>query len=330
MVATAAPTTHAPHNLRPVQPRRDLAAMADLIEVCFADTLDAGGRAMLREMRIMAKAGPLAWWLARAVNAIPALHGFVWIEDKRLVGNVSLARLPYDRGWMIANVAVYPEFRRRGIARQLMQAALAYIAPRGRFAVLQVDAPNTAARHLYETLGFRTQRIFTRWRRAAYHKTPLTPPHHSLPVRRMQRREAPQLLALAEALRPNHRGGMGWQRPTARDSLRPARLGFAHMLFSGQQTDYWVVPGPEDTLQAALCVEQRIGGLTTRFDLLVTREHRGTLEPGLIDFLLRTYPRRSLVTDHPADDPVLNDIVQPVQFRPERLLAHMIWHVPEA
>ncbi|MCD4687285.1 MAG: GNAT family N-acetyltransferase [Anaerolineae bacterium] len=329
MVATAAPTAHMPNGLRPMHPRRDLAAMADLIEVCFADTLDAGGRSMLREMRIIAKVGPLAWRLARAANAIPALHGFVWMAQGKLVGNVSLSRVGYDRGWVVANVAVYPEFRRRGIARQLMQAALATIASRGRFAVLQVDAPNTAARHLYETLGFRTQRIFTRWRRASYHKIPPASAD-PLPIRRMQRRDAPQLLALAEVLRPNRRGGLGWLRPTTRDDLRPPRLGFAHFLLSGQQADYWVVPGPDGVLQAALRVEQRIGGLTSRFDLLVAREHRGTLEPGLINFLLQTYPRRSLVTDHPADDPILNDIVQPVQFRPERLLAHMIWHAPDA
>ncbi|HEY65620.1 MAG TPA: GNAT family N-acetyltransferase, partial [Caldilineae bacterium] len=57
--------------------------------------------------------------------------------------------------WQIANVAVAPAYRGRGIGRALMEAALDHIRLRGgTWAVLQVRADNEIARRLYERLGF--------------------------------------------------------------------------------------------------------------------------------------------------------------------------------
>ena len=51
----------------------------------------------------------------------------------RIVGNLSL--IPFVRRghvvYLIANVAVHPDYRRRGIARQLTQTALDYLRQRG-------------------------------------------------------------------------------------------------------------------------------------------------------------------------------------------------------
>jgi predicted GNAT family acetyltransferase len=63
-----------------------------------------------------------------------------------------------DRGggrWQIANVAVAPAYRGRGISRQLMAQALEHIRLNGgQWAVLQVYEKNTIARSLYERMGF--------------------------------------------------------------------------------------------------------------------------------------------------------------------------------
>lgn len=330
MVATsAAQSSPARNGLRPVRPRRDLAAIADLIETCFADSLDAGGRSMLREMRTMATANPLIWLLARLGRAVPALDGYVWVEDGHVVGNVSIAPAGYGKGSVIANVAVYPAHRQRGIARHLMHAAMQHIAQRGRFAVLQVDADNVPARRLYDTLGFHTQRTFTRWRRAAYHRTPPPPVNAPLPgLRHAQRSDRAALVALAERVRPNQQGGMGWLRPTTSQDIRLPLLPVLHYLVSGQRVTYWVVPGAHSGLDAALRLEHRIGGLTLAFDVLVQPERRGELETPLLHHLLQRHARRPLVTDHPSDDPAIGDIFQHYQFRPDRVLAHMQWTVP--
>ena len=311
--------------LRAVHLRHDLAAIADLIEICFAASLDAAGRSAIHEMRALSRTGPLLWLLARLGQGIPGMYGYVWVERGRLVGNVTVTPAGYGGGWMIANVAVLPEFRRRGIARRLMQAALAFVEERGAFAVLQVDADNEAALDLYAGLGFRVQRTFTRWRRPAYQRPPLLP--QTMPdVRPLARAEADPLYALATVVRPDSRGGLGWLRPVTPAALRPARWAALRYVLSGQRVETWVVPGENGQLDAALRVEQRIGGLTRLFDLLVAPQRAGELESPLINFALRRLIARehSALTDHPADDLAAGVALRENLFRPERVLAHMV------
>lgn len=53
----------------------------------------------------------------------------------------------------VVSVATHPDFRRRGVAENLMRRALA--APGMKRAFLEVDVHNTLAVSLYEKLGFR-------------------------------------------------------------------------------------------------------------------------------------------------------------------------------
>jgi len=145
-------------HIRKVNVRQDLPAVADLIELCFATTLDEDGRNYLRQLRWTARDMAYLSWLQGAAERISTpLYGFVWEEDERIVGNLSLIPL-FRRGkiiYLIANVAVHPDYRRRGIARYLTQAALAHLQERGvDVAWLQVRDDNPAAYHLYWSLGF--------------------------------------------------------------------------------------------------------------------------------------------------------------------------------
>jgi len=94
----------------------------------------------------------------------PALQdlfrGYIWEEDSRPVGLVLFSREGATRRWEIGIVAVLPEYRRRGIARNLMQAAIETIRSReGQVVVLDAAAASAPACVLYETLGF--ERAFT-------------------------------------------------------------------------------------------------------------------------------------------------------------------------
>ena len=94
--------------LRPVNLRTDLAPLADLIELAFADTMDNSGRAAVREMRYLSRMGPGLNVLAGVSDLTQGIGlGYVWIEDARLIGNVSIypANWPSDAGdaWIIAN-----------------------------------------------------------------------------------------------------------------------------------------------------------------------------------------------------------------------------------
>ena len=56
----------------------------------------------------------------------------------------------------VDNVAVFPELRRAGVGRALMEALIARARERdAQFVTLEVRASNGAARSLYESLGFR-------------------------------------------------------------------------------------------------------------------------------------------------------------------------------
>lgn len=100
------------------------------------------------------------WPLLRVLQiAYPPLrdvmHGFVWEEDGQPVGVINVARRGASDIWMIGNVAVLPEYRRRGIARQLVAAALDLARARGAARVLlDVVEGNVPAFALYESMGF--------------------------------------------------------------------------------------------------------------------------------------------------------------------------------
>jgi ribosomal protein S18 acetylase RimI-like enzyme len=94
------------------------------------------------------------------------LRGFGWEEDGHIVGNVNTA-LFRRRGktiWVIANVAVHPGYRRRGIARTLVFQAMQHARERGAASIwLQVRDDNPGAIQLYAQLGFVTRSHRTIW-----------------------------------------------------------------------------------------------------------------------------------------------------------------------
>jgi ribosomal protein S18 acetylase RimI-like enzyme len=121
-------------HLRPFDIRRDLDPVADLVETCFAETLDEDGKRYVHQMHSAARnPGYLRWASAVADHASIPLSGFVWEENDKVVGNLSL--IPFlNQGrqyYLIANVAVDPEYRRQGIARALTEAAMEQVRNRG-------------------------------------------------------------------------------------------------------------------------------------------------------------------------------------------------------
>lgn len=143
--------------IRPFDIGRDLRPVAELIADAFAHELDPRGNAALREMRIMSHIGALLKILNRSTGEFDDVFGgFVWVEEGAVVGNVTVQKAESSgTRWQIANVAVAPAYRGRGISRQLMAHALDYIQESGgSWAVLQVYAQNDVARHLYNQLHF--------------------------------------------------------------------------------------------------------------------------------------------------------------------------------
>lgn len=153
--------------IRPLDVRKDLAAVADLIELCFSNQMDIDGREYVRHIRRAAADSSYLRWVRGAAERVSIpLHGYVWVEDTRIVGNLTL--IPFWRGgswrYLIANVAVHPEYRRRGIGRLLTEKALEHVRDHGASSAwLQVRQDNPAAYNLYLSLGFIERAWRTTW-----------------------------------------------------------------------------------------------------------------------------------------------------------------------
>lgn len=84
------------------------------------------------------------------------LRGYFWEEEGRTAGIVIAQPRGKSRNWMVTTVATHPDFRRRGIARKLVNAILAFVRREGgRQVALDVIAGNLPAYKLYESVGFR-------------------------------------------------------------------------------------------------------------------------------------------------------------------------------
>ncbi len=154
-------------NIRPLRSRSDLLAVADLVELCFAESMDADGRDYLRHIRRIARSQTFYTPGGNAVGGgRPPVQGYVWEEEGRIIGNLTL--IPFMqrpmRIFLIANVAVHPAFRRRGIARALTLKGMAHAWANGADSVwLHVRDDNWPAQDLYRSIGFIERTRRTTW-----------------------------------------------------------------------------------------------------------------------------------------------------------------------
>jgi len=140
--------------VRPVDPQRDVLEIIDLVALGFENELDPQGQKMLAQMRQAAQHRTLSS-LGLGPDMEPT--GFVWVEEGRIVGNLSLRyALPSrTRGQMIGNVVVHPKYRGMGIGRAMVEAAVTAAQQQGaRWVGLEVRQDNPAAGNLYTHIGF--------------------------------------------------------------------------------------------------------------------------------------------------------------------------------
>jgi GNAT superfamily N-acetyltransferase len=85
-----------------------------------------------------------------------------WVDERdgRVAGSATAVCFGKELAW-IGMVLVLPEFRRRGIARALMEHALRYLEER-RIACIKLDATDMG-RPLYAQLGFEDETPIERW-----------------------------------------------------------------------------------------------------------------------------------------------------------------------
>jgi hypothetical protein len=245
--------------------------------------------------------------------------GFVWVENGRVVGNISTQQVGGpDHKWLIANVAVHPEFRRRGIARALTAAALDLACRQGgRTALLQVNHDNAGALALYHGLGFQRYGARTEWVR--YSGAP--PPYVATPgidIRpRLPRRWADEF-ALAGQVSPE---GLDWMHPLQPADFRPSAARTLRRLLSGKGEERWIATAGDRLVGSLIIVSSP--GEHDQLTLLVEPDwRRQVARPLLVRGLRRLGPRIWPVRlDYAPGE--LSDTLEPLGFIAGRTLVWM-------
>ena len=317
--------------IRPVNVQTDLAPLADLIELAFRETMDESGRAAIREMRYMSKLGFGLKVLPRLNELMLGIsQGYVAIVDGQLVGNVSLYpaswRREIGKAWMFANVSTHPDYRKQGIARELMHRCMEFVHSKGAtHAILQVDYDNKHAIHLYETLGFVRERAFTKWIRNALVSAPainrelddifFTKPH---------RNDWQEEYALIQLTRPNARGGIGWLQPVHIKDFRPSLWGSLKKIVSFGDKEKLIVRDAETSeLLSLLWVERSLTLSRTKLTLFKHADAGIRFAEVLLSSVLRRYRTSGFSLEHPYDDMEQSDLLTEYRFRPHRTVWHM-------
>ncbi len=214
--------------IRPFDMGRDLRPVAEVIADAFAEELDAGGKAALREMRVMSYMGGMFGFFNRnEVDFHKVFGGFVWVEEGRVIGNVTVQKADsYGNRWQIANVAVDRAFRGRGIARKLVKSALDYAREMGgRWMVLQVRGNNPVARGLYERMGFEEIGGLMSWE---IPQVPALLAPVPMPELGLEPFTTAEWRSLYEIVSSQHSTQAQWWRPLRQSDFRPTpeqRLG---------------------------------------------------------------------------------------------------------
>jgi ribosomal protein S18 acetylase RimI-like enzyme len=237
-----------PH-LRAMNVFRDLTAVADLIELCFAGTMDNDGQRYVSDMRRAGRdSGFLQWANRMAETTSLPLTGYVWEENHRIIGNASL--IPFrDKGkriYLIANVATHPDFRRRGIARLLTQSVMEHARAKQVGALwLHVRDDNPGAIKLYEDLGFQDIARRTTW--TARPDSLLTEPDSDIQI---VPRHPRFWQAQQDWLRRLHPDELAWYRSFNFNSLRPGLMNWLYLLFVDVNIKQWAAVRNEELLAA--------------------------------------------------------------------------------
>lgn len=301
--------TSQPNQLRPFDVRKDLDAVANLVETCFADTLDEDGYRYVEHMHAASRnPGYLRWAMAVAENTPMPFSGFVWEENGYLAGNLSLIPYTYRgrRCYLIANVAVDPAYRRKGIARSLTRAAIKHAHKRGINEIwLHVRTENEAAQKLYQSLGFTEQAQRTTWeikpRSGIKSSSQSSNNVAHISITRPQTRYWAQYRAWLKSIYPPE---FTWHLPFHLSALRPGIVGGLYRFFSGSHVRQWAAQQGQQ--HVGLLAWQPQAKHADHLWLASTSENEGPAIASLMPIITRQLAnRRRILLDYPAGRGIL-------------------------
>ena len=323
MVAASVRRNTAFTGVRPLEGARDLGGVAEVLAEAFRGEMDSAGKRAVAEMRAIGRLGPLAWWLELFAPIGEGFSpGFVWVEDGRIVGNATVRRAPaFGRGHVVGNVAVLPDYRRHGIARQLMQACIERARDEGgAWVALEVRTDNIPARHLYLSLGFQQTGAEALLRRNANTPVSNSSELNGARIRRPRSGEGAVLFSLAQSVTPN---GMKWVEPLRESEFALGWDRRFDLWLSGRGEAWWVAESGEQIAGAVRVETFRNSDEESRLRMWVKAGypfHAALMEAALASRDVRARP---LAIAHPAEDVEALQVLAHYCFQPALTLAHM-------
>jgi ribosomal protein S18 acetylase RimI-like enzyme len=323
MIVTAPSQDQSKNGPRPININTDVPGILKLLELVFGASLDAEGRKMFTGNASALESPAILWRLSPAAAKLSL--GFVWEENGRIVGNVTVLTTEIPGRFLVVNVAVHPDYRRRGIARLLMQRVENLVRQRqGNQILLQVVKQNNAAIELYNSLNYTRVGSMTHWtapvsrlRRLELNLDTVGPP-----IRELKRHEWKAAYALdQQALHAD----LHWPERLDADAYKNGFWVKAMNFLNGRQAETWIATAAKNQLVGLGAITSE-WGRAHEASIRVHPSWQGRLERPLLAKLMRRLqylPRRNVQIDHPDDDELVNSLLQEANFQPRRTLTHM-------
>jgi predicted GNAT family acetyltransferase len=200
------------------------------------------------------------------------------------------------RIYLIANVAVHPEHRRRGIARALTKAALDKSRRRQAQEVwLHAREDNPAALNLYTSMGFKPQTRRSLWTALPRCLKGRSGAEARVTIR--SRRHWDQQRQWLTQTYPPH---LQWHLPLKIQALKPGLWGFLYRFFSEVRIRHWAAQSQGRLLGVLTWQESRSS--SDHLWLAAPPETEGRALQVILPFLRGEHRlNRPLSLDYPAD-----------------------------
>jgi predicted GNAT family acetyltransferase len=222
---------------------------------------------------------------------------------------------------MIANVAVHPDYRGRGIARALMATAIENGRSRGaNAAMLQVREDNPIASHLYYSLGFVECARRTTWQNSREYER-FIPLAGTIVGKRRSRDWAWQRAWLG-SLYPVE---LRWHIPLNMRLLKPGLEGILYRFFSLDYPRHWSVYRQGQL--AGVLTHQETDGYGDMLWLAAPEPVDEQALRGLLAYARQRLPaRRPLALNLPAG--LAPQVIREAGFFPQQTLIWMEYRYP--
>lgn len=301
------------HGIRPFNPSHDLIGIARLLEEAFRPDHNIP----FANMPLLREAGIVLWSMNYAPGFPDPAEGFVWIENEKIVGNITMTlnHSAPDR-YYVSNVAVKTEYRRQGIARALVQAAIEHARQhQAKRVLLNVRPNNPGAIKLYADLGFQTIETNGEWKLDTWQaRLPAVDWKKFRPLKSSDYRVVADLIRSITPESARHFRNVPNDFDLAWDALL---LESVADFFIGQVTRRWALER-DGKLAAVMVVRGQRLGSPHKFAIHVHSDYRGSVEEELVaaalDYL-QNFSAQPIHATATNSHPALVDAIERREFR---------------